>query len=166
MENTTQQLSIKMVLDAWNTQIKNADKLLQELSDEQLLKEVAPGRNRGIYLLGHLTAVHDNMLKLLNFGDSKFPHLLEPFIYKADKVVAELPSIVELRNCWTQVNAELTKQFAALAPAGWFEKHTSVSTEDFAKEPHRNKLNIIINRTGHLAYHLGQLAFLKAAKEV
>jgi hypothetical protein len=43
----------------------------------------------------------------------------------------------------------------------WLEKHTSVSDEDFAKEPHRNKLSVLISRTNHLANHIGQLLFLK-----
>jgi hypothetical protein len=42
----------------------------------------------------------------------------------------------------------------------WFNKHTAVSAEDFAKEPHRNKLNVIVNRTNHTSYHLGQLVYL------
>ena len=36
-----------------------------------------------------------------------------------------------------------------------------VSAEDFAKEPHRNKLNLIINRTNHQNTHYGQLIYLK-----
>jgi len=36
----------------------------------------------------------------------------------------------------------------------------AVSDEDFSKEPHRNKLNVIINRTNHMSYHLGQLILL------
>jgi hypothetical protein len=43
----------------------------------------------------------------------------------------------------------------------WFKKHNSVSAEDFAKEPHQNKLNIVINRTNHLAAHCGKLVFLR-----
>jgi hypothetical protein len=35
----------------------------------------------------------------------------------------------------------------------WFSRHMLVSPEDFAKEPHRNKLNVIINRTNHMANH-------------
>ena len=38
---------IKMVLDAWHTQINQADDLFNSLSDEQLMQEIAPGRNRG-----------------------------------------------------------------------------------------------------------------------
>jgi hypothetical protein len=36
-----------------------------------------------------------------------------------------------------------------------------ISEQDFAKEPMRNKLNVLINRTNHLAYHYGQLRLIK-----
>lgn len=42
----------------------------------------------------------------------------------------------------------------------WFMRHTAISEENFASEPHRNKLNIVMNRTSHLSYHLGQLVYL------
>ena len=60
------QLLVRSVLDAWNSRIEAADKLFSALTDEQLQQEIAPGRNRGVYLLGHLTAVHDKMLPLLD----------------------------------------------------------------------------------------------------
>ncbi len=43
---------IKMVLDAWHTHIKRTDDLFNSLTDEQLMQEIAPGKNRGVYLLG------------------------------------------------------------------------------------------------------------------
>jgi hypothetical protein len=39
-----------MVTDAWETQNSRFNKLLDELTTEQLMLEVAPGRNRGIIL--------------------------------------------------------------------------------------------------------------------
>ncbi len=45
---TSEDIFIKMVLDAWHTHIKRTDELFNSLSDEQLMKEIAPGRNRGI----------------------------------------------------------------------------------------------------------------------
>ena len=155
------ELIVKMVLDAWYAKVQDTDKLLAEISDEQLQKEVAPNRNRGIYLLGHLTAVNDKLLPLLGFGEQKFSQLNEPFLTKADKAVAEIPSASDLRNYWTAANTALAKYFSSMKADEWFEKHTSVSAEDFAKEPHRNRLNVLISRTNHLAYHNGQLAFLK-----
>jgi len=65
-----------------------------------------------------------------------------------------------LKNRWRTINEKLTTHFANMTPAQWFERHTAVSEEDFAKEPHRNKLNVLLSRTTHQAYHLGQLILL------
>lgn len=152
---------IKMVLDAWHTQVKQTDDVFNSLTDEQLLKEIAPGKNRGIYLLGHLTAVHDRMLPLLGFGDQRYPNLYKTFVESADKTENDLPSAEDLRNYWKETNNILSENFSKLSITEWFQKHNAVSETDFAKEPHRNKLNIIINRTNHLANHSGQLLLLK-----
>lgn len=155
------QLLIKMVFDRWNAELKNFDTLLKSLSDEQVLKEIAPGKNRGIYLLGHLVAVNDDMLRLLDFGNRIHTDLDLPFIKSADKVISQIPTVKELRNYWDSQLEVLKQKFDAMSTEQWFEKHTAVSAEDFDKEPHRNKLNIIISRTSHLAYHAGQMALLK-----
>lgn len=156
------EIFIKMTLNAWNSALSQTDKVLAELSDVQLNKEIAPGRNRGIYLLGHLAAVHDGMSALLGFGDPLFPHLRDPFIRTPDKEIVDWPSTQELREAWEKVSAHLAKHMAAVQEDEWFNKHTVVSDEDFRKEPHRNKLNVVINRTNHLNYHLGQLILLKS----
>ena len=47
MEENTMQLAlfIKMVIAEWDKQNNNFNKLLSSLSDEQLSKEIAPGKN-------------------------------------------------------------------------------------------------------------------------
>ncbi|MEO6541247.1 MAG: DinB family protein [Ferruginibacter sp.] len=157
--NTTD-TTLKMVFDRWYALIKNFDASLNALTDEQLQKEIAPGKNRGIYLLGHMIAVHDDMLVLLDMGDKLYPELNESFIGSPDKAVSDIPPATVLRTYWAKQNEVLKEKFDSLQPAEWFQKHTAVSAEDFAKEPHRNKLNIIITRTSHLAYHHGQFILL------
>jgi DinB superfamily len=154
-------LMVKMVLDRWYGSIKNFDSILSNISDEALQKQVAPDKNRGIYLLGHLIAVHDDMLVLLDMGSRQYPELQEPFIKEADNTAASFPAAAELRSIWTTQCEALKQKFDSLSVDAWFEKHTAVSAEDFAKEPHRNKLNIIITRTSHLQYHSGQVVLLK-----
>ena len=39
-----------LALKAWKTQIERADKLFGALSSEEVLREIAPGRNRVLYL--------------------------------------------------------------------------------------------------------------------
>ncbi|HKO77196.1 MAG TPA: DinB family protein [Flavobacterium sp.] len=157
----TTEIFLKMTFDRWNGSIKNCDAILSSLTDETLLKEIAPGKNRGIYLLGHLIAVHYEMLILLDMGEKIYPELYEPFIKSPDKAVTQVPTAAELRSFWTKQCEVLKQKFDSLKPEEWFEKHTAVSAEDFKKEPHRNKLNIIITRTSHLQYHSGQLVLLK-----
>lgn len=158
---STNQTMARMALDRWNTEINKFTDIINSISDERLMDEIAPGKNRGVYLLGHLVAVHDDTLPVLNFGNKLYPELFEIFIKSPDKAVAQIPSAAELRTSWKLVNERITEKMNSLSADDWFHKHNSVSAEDFVKEPHRNKLNIIITRTTHLCYHAGQLVLLK-----
>lgn len=155
------ELMVKMVLDAWETQNSRVDKLLAELSDDALQAENAPGRNTGAYLIGHLTTVSDGLLPILGLGERLYPQLEDVFLKNPERSGLEKPSIGELKKYWQAVNARLREYFGEMKANDWFGKHVAVSAEDFAKEPHRNKLNVLLNRTNHQSYHLGQLVFLK-----
>ena len=155
------ELMIKMVIAAWESYFQRVNKLFENLSDEQLQKQVAPGRNTGVYLLGHLTAVTDGMLPLLGFGEKLYPELDKIFLESPDASGLKTPPVAELRSYWKAVNEKLSKNINAMNPDNWFTRHSAVSQEDFLKEPHRNKLNIIINRTNHQSWHYGQLLFLQ-----
>lgn len=153
-------LFVKMVVDAWDAQNKNVNKQLDTLSDEQLQAETAPGKKSGVYLLGHIIAVSDGLLPILGFGERLQPKLEDIFLKNPENLAVEKPSIDELKQYWNEIIAKLETYFDRMTADDWFAKHTAVSDEDFAKEPHRNKLNIIISRTNHQSYHLGQLALL------
>ncbi|WP_353720856.1 DinB family protein [Dyadobacter sp. 676] len=155
-------LFIKMVVSNWELQNQRLNGWLAKLPEERLSEPVAEGKNRAVYLLGHLIAVNDGMISLLGLGERLYPELDELFVKNPDRTFAEIPSVTDLKAKWANLNAALTRYFAELDPEEWFSKHNAVSDEDFAREPHRNKLNILINRTNHEAYHLGQLIFLKA----
>ncbi len=156
-----EELFIKMVMDAWHTSLKRTEDLLNNLSDDALKKETATGRNTGVYLLGHLAAVHDRMMALLGIGEPLRPDLFEKFVSEAENKNQPTSSIPDLKAYWKDVHASLNEKLNRLTPEEWFQKHTSVSEEDFAKELHRNRLNVVITRTNHLDYHRGQLIYLK-----
>jgi len=151
---------IKMALDAWNNYTEKTNKLISKLSDDQLKSDTAPGRNSGVYLFGHLIAVHDSLFTILGLGERLYPQLDEAFLENPDKSGFSMPSIAELKEYWNTVNTRLTAHFGRLSEEEWFTRHNRVSEADFEKEPHRNKLNIIINRTNHMSYHLGQMIYL------
>jgi DinB superfamily len=153
-------LFVKMAIDAWTRELNATGKLLEKLSDEQLMNEVVPSRNRGIYLVGHLIAEHDQMMPLLRFQAALHPELKPPFIDAPDRAIAELPSLSQLREQWRTVSDTLMQHIARLPADEWFTRHANISEEDFPKEPHRNRLNVLLSRTSHLAYHRGQLVLL------
>lgn len=151
---------IQQVLTAWHQQNKVVTDFFNKHSDDVYMKEVAPGRSRGIYLLGHLVAVNDGLLPLFALGDRLYPQLEKTFLAEADNATADMPSVSELKQYWQNVNAKLTEHFNKMTTEDWMSRHTRISPEDFAKEPTRNKLNVLLNRTSHQSYHAGQLVFL------
>jgi hypothetical protein len=153
---TPEQSIVASAVLAWKTQLERADKLFSGLGDEQLLKEVAPGKNRLVYLWGHLIAVHDAMLPLLGLGPRLHPELDALFVTQPDRTATELPAAAELKRSWDEVNNRLLAGFSAFTAADWAEKHSVVSAQDFAANPLRNRLAILLSRTSHVAYHLGQ----------
>jgi hypothetical protein len=157
---TDKELFIKMALSNWDLQVNRMNKLLSQLSDEELSKHTAPNRNSGTYLLGHLAAVSDGMFTFLNLGERIDPAMDELFLRNAENSGLEKPSVAELREFWNKVIGLLNEKISQVNADEWFTRHSAVSEDDFAKEPHRNKLNIVINRTNHLSYHLGQMIYL------
>ena len=154
---TNEELLSSVPLQSWKQVIGRFDKVLAELSDEQLQKQVAPGKNRLFYLLGHLTAVHDRLLSLLDLGERLHPELDEAFITNPDRALADPVSAAELRKAWAEINTRLTAAFEKLTPAEWLVKHTAVSDEDFAKDPTRNRMAVVMSRTNHVSFHTGQV---------
>jgi hypothetical protein len=149
---------VRSSLNSWKQVLGQVDKTIGAFGDEELQREVAPGRNRLYYLLGHLTAVHDRLFSTLRIGERLHPELDEEFIVKADKTVLDQRVTTrELRRAWSEVNEKLTAAMEKLSAEEWLERHDSVSPEDFAKEPQRNRLAVLLSRTTHAAMHEGQM---------
>lgn len=158
---TNEELLGITALNSWKLVIGRFDQNLAALTDEQLQKQVAPGKNRLFYLVGHLTAVHDRMLPMLGIGERLHPELDETYITNPDRALADQVSASDLKKAWTEVNGKLTDAFERFTPADWLKKHTAVSDEDFAKDPTRNRLAVVMSRTNHASFHSGQAILAK-----
>ena len=161
MKNYTEQI-IQQVINSWGTQNKAVTNFFNKYEETVYGKEVAPGRNRAIYLLGHLIAINDGMLPLLGLGEKIFPELQPVFITAPDKSIPDLPSLHQLKQHWEALNTTLGAHFNKMDKEAWLDRHTAVSKEDFELDPLRNKLNVLIGRTNHQSYHWGQLNLLNA----
>jgi hypothetical protein len=156
----SEQALVTAAVNSWKLNIERADRLFSPLTEEQLLKEVAPGKNRLIYLWGHLTAVHDRMLPLLVLGARLHPEYDPLFITSPDKAAPTLPAAGQIKKAWDEINGTLLAGFESLSAVDWLKKHASVSDEDFAKDPQRNRFSVLLSRTTHISFHLGQTALM------
>ena len=102
-------------LKVWKAQLERADKPFGSLSSDDVLREIAPGKNRLVYLWGHLTAIHDAMLPLLGMGERLYPEFDVAFVSNPDKSQAAIPSHEQVRQAWNVVNAELWKGFETMS---------------------------------------------------
>ncbi len=152
---------VKIATDLWYRQISRASTLFDEYTDEQLAAEIAPGKNSGVYLLGHLTAVHDALFPLLGIGDKLYPELFDVFVKSPDKSDLPKPATADLRKYWKEVTKTLNDKIATLSFNQWMERHTSISEADFENEPQRNRLSVLLSRVAHLTEHIGQLLWIK-----
>jgi hypothetical protein len=156
-----EEMLAKVAVDSWKLVIGRLDKGVEPLNDEQLQQRVAPGKNRLMYLVGHLTAVHDRMFPMLGLGERLYPQLDEVYLTNPDGTLADPMSGAELKAAWSEVNGKLTAAFEALTAVQWLEKHGAVSEEEFAKEPWRNRLAVLLSRTNHASFHAGQAVLVK-----
>jgi hypothetical protein len=147
---------VALGLKAWKTQIDRADKLFGSLSSEEVLREIAPGRNRVLYLWGHLTAVHDAMLPLLGLRERLHPEFDVAFVSNPDRSRgATFPRTNRFVGHGTSSMPNCGRGLKMSWP-DWVQRHSAVSEEDFAKDASRNRFAVLLSRTNHLSYHLGQ----------
>jgi hypothetical protein len=158
---TPDQIVIAAAISSWQQVVTRVGALCLSLNEEQLLVEVAPGKNRILYLWGHLTAIHDAMFTILRLGERLHPELDAIFITNPDRSMP-LPTSTEIAKCWEAIHTALPSTFATLSPHEWLERHGNVSAEEFEKNPMRNRLSVLLNRTNHASYHFGQMMLAKS----
>ena len=156
---------IATAIQAWRLTVDRTSKTLASFSDDDLQLEVAPGKNRLYYLMGHLAATHDRLFPLLRLGERLHRELDSQFLENPDrKFPGDEVAPADLRTIWSEVNQKLIEAFESLQPHEWLQRHSSVSEEDFAKEPLRNRLAVLIGRLSHAAYHEGQMRLVRASR--
>ena len=82
---TAEQTFVDSALRIWRSNADRAGKFFGSLTNEELELQVAPTRNRLIYIWGHLTASNDAILPLFGFGPRRFPDLERMFVKNPDR---------------------------------------------------------------------------------
>jgi hypothetical protein len=157
---TPDQIFIAAAISSWQQVVTRVGALCLSLNEEQLSVEVAPGKNRILYLWGHLTAIHDGMFSVLRLGERLHPELDAIFIRQPDRSIP-LPTSAEIAESWDAIHTALLSRFTTLGPHQWLERHGNVSAEEFEQNSTRNRLAVLLGRTNHASYHFGQMMLAK-----
>jgi hypothetical protein len=136
-------------------------KVFDSLEDTKYTQPIATGLNTPSWILGHLVETEDSLLELFGIGKRLFPDLKDIYHHTRGSNQTGHLQKEELIKRWKAISAELDKAFNSWSENEWMGRHTAVSEEDFKKEPHRNKLNVMLSRVEHKASHLGQIAMAK-----
>ena len=72
---TPEQIFVDSALRSWRSNMDRARKFFGSLTEEELEIEIAPSRNRLIYIWGHLMAMNDSILPLFGFGPRRHAEL-------------------------------------------------------------------------------------------
>ena len=149
--------TLDICLLQWNAYNKRIQKKLDSISEEKFNTPIVAGGNSPSWLMGHLADTDDALLELFGIRKRLFPELAK--IYHHEKGTNQTGHLTkdELKVKWSSILAELDSAFKTWSESDWHSRHMAVSEEDFKKEPHRNKLNVMLSRVTHKASHLGQI---------
>ncbi len=150
--------ALDICLLQWDTYNRRMQQVLETISDEDFHKPVVVGGNSPSWLLGHLVDTDDALFELFGIRKRMYPDLAK--IYHHERGTNQSGHLIkqELSFQWNAIVEELNRVIKSYSEKDWLSRHTVVSEEDFMKEPHRNKLNVMLTRVTHKASHLGQIA--------
>jgi hypothetical protein len=132
--------------------------VLDTITEKGFHQPIVSGGNSPSWLLGHLADTDDALFEVLGIRQRMFPDLARIYHHERGTNQAGHLTIKELSGQWKIIIEELNRTLKSYSEQDWLSRHTVVSEEDFKKEPHRNKLNVILTRLTHKASHLGQIA--------
>jgi hypothetical protein len=156
---------IESALKVWKLNEIRFARVFHALSEVELQREIAPERNRLIYIWGHVVAVNDGLFPLLGIGPRLYPELENTFLLQPDRTVPDIYSGDQMKRASTRVADALWEAFTRWTASEWLALHTGVTAEEFSVNPTRNRFTVMVNRTAHVAYHLGQAVLATKQRE-
>lgn len=152
--------SLAICLLQWSTYNKRMEKVFETISAENFNTPIVANGNSPSWLLGHLVDTDDKLLELFGIRQRLFPELSSIYHHERGSNQTGHLTREDLQKKWKSISDELDRAFNTWSETDWLSRHTAVSESDFAKEPHRNKLNVMLSRVTHKASHLGQISML------
>lgn len=146
----------------WKMLIKDWVNLTLSLIKEEDLKlEVSPGKNHGVFILGHLVTSDDDFSVYMGKGDLLFPDYQKMFGTGAKLLPPDqYPTATEILEKWKAVCEKNEKIYKEFKDSELSEYHALCN--DPGKDFFKTKERVIQAWQLHLAYHAGQLGIIES----
>jgi hypothetical protein len=79
------------------------------------------------------------------------------FLSNPDRAVSDIFSGEQIKDASARIQQAMWGAFIQFTPSEWLEPHSAASDEHFSADATRNRFTVMVNRTAHTAYHLGQV---------
>ncbi len=150
---------VQQYLKQYRMMLEWVDGQLNALSDEEYNLELSPGKNTGIWILGHLVVSDDDFSVFLGKGELLFPEYTEVFGQGSKLQKAEIyPSVSKLKEAWKKVSEKNLEIYSGLTDKELNEPHSMV--KNYETDYFKTKDKVIMAWHLHQAYHAGQIAIL------
>lgn len=134
---------------------------INALSDEEYKMELSPGKNHGVWILGHLIESDDDFSVYMGKGDFLFPEYVELFGQGSKlKPPENYPPVQDLKNNWKVLFEKNKKIYENLKDHELEESPENM--DDKMKEYFKTKGTVVMAWQLHQMYHGGQLSVLVA----
>lgn len=152
-------LKSQLIYEQWKIAVGWTTKTINKITDDQFLMEISPGKNTGIWVLGHLIHTEDKLSEYLGKGDIIFPFLMKYFASGTKPISADYyPPIPDLRELWEKVILKNDKIISQVYDKEWEEPHKLINNPDSL--PFETKGGCLYRWALHQMYHNWQLVML------
>lgn len=144
----------------WELTISWINGSLKMLSNDDLKESILPGKNHGVWILGHLIESEDELSTFLGKGSMLFPSYLDLFGQGSKlQPLESYPPIEELRSHWKNVISKNETMLKEMKDSELEEPHCQRS-ENEPNDFFQTKGRCVAIWSLHQMYHNGQLAIL------
>ncbi|MEO6694749.1 MAG: DinB family protein [Ignavibacteria bacterium] len=135
------------------------DTYINMMNDEDFETELSPGKNHGVWILGHLITSDDDFTFYMGKGNYLFEEYQDLFGQKSRlKKVSEYPPVTKLKEQWRLVCEKNKKVYESLSDNVLDEIPENMSDE--MKSYFSTKGKVVMAWQLHQMYHCGQLGVL------
>ena len=139
--------------------IEWVDIYIKMLTDEEFEMELSPGKNHGVWILGHLITSDDDFSYYMGKGSFMFPEYQDLFGQGSKlQSVKNYPEVSKLREQWKLVCEKNKKVYESLRDKDFGE--ASENMTDDMKKIFPTKEKVVMAWQLHQMYHCGQLGVL------